>query len=57
MKCKKIAIFAGLMAGLFTGFGYAAEVSSAVCFGFGQVPIQMSVFPPLVALFHSSALP
>ena len=45
MKLKKIAILAGLMAGLVTGFGHAAEVSSddAVCAVKGWVSLKESL--------------
>ena len=45
MKHSKLAIIAGLVAGLFTGFGYAAEVSSddALCAVKGWVSLKESL--------------
>ena len=44
-KHSKLAIIAGLVAGLFTGFGYAAEVSSddALCAVKGWVSLKESL--------------
>ena len=45
MKCQKIAVIAGLVAGLVAGFGYAAEVSSddAVCAVKGWISLKESL--------------